>query len=47
MVATPDISADATSAAVLARDVLSLASAFAGQQKQQLAPTPSTPQPLE
>jgi hypothetical protein len=47
MVATPDISAGSTSTAVLARDVFSLASAFAGQQKHQLAPTPPTPSPLE
>ena len=47
MVATPDISADSTSAAVLARDVLSLASAFAGQQPHQLAPSPPTPSTLE
>ena len=47
MVATPDISAGSTSSAALARDVHSLASAFAGQQAHPLAPTSSTPPPLE
>lgn len=47
MVATPDISAGSASAAALARDVHSLASAFAGQQTHPLAPTPPTPPPLE
>lgn len=47
MVASPDISAGSTSAAALARDVHSLASAFAGQQANPLAPTSPTPHPLE
>lgn len=47
MVASPDISAGSTSAAALARDVHSLASAFAGQQATPLAPTFPTPHPLE
>lgn len=47
MVASPDISAGSTSAAALARDVHSLASAFAGQQATPLAPTSPTPHPLE
>ena len=47
MVATPDISAGSTSAAALARDVHSLASAFAGQQSHPLAPTPPSPPTLE
>ena len=47
MVASPDISAGSTSAAALARDVHSLASAFAGQQANPLAPTFPTPHPLE
>lgn len=47
MVATPDISAGSTSSAALARDVHSLASAFAGQQAHPLAPTSPTPPPLE
>ena len=40
MVATPDISAGSTSSAALARDVHSLASAFAGQQAHPLPPHP-------
>ena len=40
MVASPDISAGSTSGAALARDVHSLASAFAGQQANPLAPHP-------
>ena len=40
MVASPDISAGSTSAAALARDVHSLASAFAGQQAHPLPPHP-------
>ena len=47
MVASPDISAGSTSSAALARDVHSLASAFAGQQATPLAPTFPTPHPLE
>lgn len=47
MVATPDISAGSSSAAALAREVHSLASAFAGQQAHPLAPTSPTPHPLE
>lgn len=47
MVASPDISAGSTSGAALARDVHSLASAFAGQQATPLAPTFPTPHPLE
>ncbi len=47
MVAAPNISAGSTSAAALARDVHSLASAFAGQQAHPLASTSSTPPSLE
>jgi hypothetical protein len=47
MMATPDISASSTSTAALARDVHSLASAFAGQQAHPLARTSPTPPSLE